>query len=59
MSTTDIKDVVKEKYGQAAIRVKSGGSVGSHPTGKVPPEAVRQLEGAHIPTEGSSQRSLG
>lgn len=26
MSTTDIKDVVKEKYGQAALRVKSGGS---------------------------------
>lgn len=26
MSTTDIRDVVKEKYGQAALRVKSGGS---------------------------------
>jgi ubiquinone/menaquinone biosynthesis C-methylase UbiE len=26
MSTADIKDVVKEKYGQAALRVKSGGS---------------------------------
>ena len=26
MSTTNIKDVVKEKYGQAALRVKSGGS---------------------------------
>src|SRR5277367_5823249 len=26
MSTTDIKDVVKEKYGQAALRVKTGGS---------------------------------
>jgi arsenite methyltransferase len=26
MSTTDIKQVVKEKYGQAALRVKSGGS---------------------------------
>lgn len=26
MSNTDIKDVVKEKYGQAALRVKSGGS---------------------------------
>ena len=26
MSTTDIKNVVKEKYGQAALRVKSGGS---------------------------------
>lgn len=25
MSTTDIKEVVKEKYGQAALRVKSGG----------------------------------
>jgi arsenite methyltransferase len=26
MSTTDTKDVVKEKYGQAALRLKSGGS---------------------------------
>lgn len=26
MSTSDIKQVVKEKYGQAALRVKSGGS---------------------------------
>jgi arsenite methyltransferase len=26
MSTTDIKKVVKEKYGEAALRVKSGGS---------------------------------
>lgn len=26
MSSTDIKSVVKEKYGQAALRVKSGGS---------------------------------
>ena len=26
MSTTDIKEVVKERYGQAALRVKNGGS---------------------------------
>jgi 2-polyprenyl-3-methyl-5-hydroxy-6-metoxy-1,4-benzoquinol methylase len=26
MSTSDIKDVVKEKYGQAALRVRAGGS---------------------------------
>lgn len=26
MSTVDVKDVVREKYGQAALRVKSGGS---------------------------------
>src|SRR6202046_5921381 len=26
MSMTDIKEVVKEKYGQAALRVKAGGS---------------------------------
>jgi arsenite methyltransferase len=26
MSATDIKEVVKEKYGQAALRVKTGGS---------------------------------
>jgi arsenite methyltransferase len=35
MSTTDIKEVVKEKYGQAALRVKSGGSscCGASPAG--------------------------
>src|ERR1700683_5510375 len=34
MSTTDIKEVVKEKYGQAALRVKTGGSscCGASPT---------------------------
>ncbi len=34
MSTTDIKEVVKEKYGQAALRVKTGGSscCGAAPT---------------------------
>ena len=26
MNETDIKEVVREKYGQAALRVKSGGS---------------------------------
>src|SRR2546422_7520813 len=26
MATTDVREVVKEKYGQAALRVKSGGS---------------------------------
>jgi arsenite methyltransferase len=35
MSTTDIKEVVKEKYGQAALRVKTGGSScrGAAPSG--------------------------
>jgi arsenite methyltransferase len=35
MSTTDIKEVVKEKYGQAALRVKTGGSscFGASPSG--------------------------
>jgi SAM-dependent methyltransferase len=35
MSATDIKEVVKEKYGQAALRVKSGGSscCGAAPSG--------------------------
>ena len=35
MSSTDIKEVVKEKYGQAALRVKSGGSscCGAAPSG--------------------------
>jgi arsenite methyltransferase len=26
MSSTDVKDIVKERYGQAALRVRSGGS---------------------------------
>jgi arsenite methyltransferase len=35
MSTTDIKEVVREKYGQAALRVKTGGSscCGAAPSG--------------------------
>lgn len=35
MSTTDIKEIVKEKYGQAALRVKTGGSscCGGAPSG--------------------------
>jgi len=35
MSTTDIKEVVKEKYGQAALRVETGGSscCGASPSG--------------------------
>lgn len=35
MSVTDIKEVVKEKYGQAALRVKTGGSTccGAAPAG--------------------------
>ncbi len=35
MSSTDIKEVVKEKYGQAALRVKTGGSTccGASPSG--------------------------
>jgi len=35
MSSTEIKDVVKEKYGQAALRVKAGGSscCGASPSG--------------------------
>ena len=30
----------------------TGYSAGSHPTGRVRPEALRQLESAHIPTQG-------
>src|SRR5579859_2238139 len=30
----------------------TGYSAGSHPSGKVRPEALRELELAHIPTEG-------
>jgi arsenate reductase (thioredoxin) len=32
-------------------------SAGSHPTGAVRPEALRQLEEAHIPTEGLRSKS--
>ncbi|HEY1678657.1 MAG TPA: arsenate reductase ArsC [Candidatus Sulfotelmatobacter sp.] len=32
-------------------------SAGSHPTGAVRPEALRQLEQAHIPTEGLRSKS--
>lgn len=34
-------------------------SAGSHPTGKVRPEALRQLEVAHIPTSGFRSKSWG
>jgi arsenate reductase len=30
----------------------TGYSAGSHPSGKVRPEALKQLEAAHIPTSG-------
>ena len=29
MSTPNVKDIVREKYGNAALRVKSGGGVGN------------------------------
>ncbi len=32
-------------------------SAGSHPTGMVRPEALRQIEGAHMPTEGLRSKS--
>ncbi|HUK88230.1 MAG TPA: arsenate reductase ArsC, partial [Terriglobales bacterium] len=32
-------------------------SAGSHPTGKVRPEALRQLETAHLPTQGLRSKS--
>lgn len=32
-------------------------SAGSHPSGKVRPEALRQLESAHLPTEGLRSKS--
>src|ERR1700745_64661 len=32
-------------------------SAGSHPTGKVRPEALRELEIAHLPTEGLRSKS--
>ena len=35
----------------------TGYSAGSHPSGKVRPEALRELEAAHIPTEGFRSKS--
>jgi arsenate reductase (thioredoxin) len=35
----------------------TGYSAGSHPTGRVNPEALRQLQGAHIPTDGLRSKS--
>ena len=32
-------------------------SAGSHPAGRVRPEALRQLESAHLPTEGLRSKS--
>lgn len=81
MNTTDIKDVVKQKYGEAALRVTTGGSsccgaspgaggcdpitgydrrdVGArnHPSGAVRPEALEQLESAHISAAGLRSKS--
>ena len=34
-------------------------SAGSHPSGTVRPEALRQLEMAHMPTEGLRSKSMG
>lgn len=34
-------------------------SAGSHPTGAVRPEALRQLEAAHLPTAGLRSKSWG
>jgi arsenite methyltransferase len=64
MSDTDIKDVVKETYGQAALRVKSGGSAccgvtsasvtsdlyNSSQAGQVPEEAILASLGCGNPT---------
>lgn len=58
MSTTaDIKDVVKEKYGQAALRVKSGGSsccgatAGSGCSDPITTNLYDALQAAQIPEE--------
>jgi arsenite methyltransferase len=56
MSTTDIKEVVKEKYGQAVLRVKTGGSscCGASPILWVRPhhrEALQRSTSGEIPEE--------
>ncbi len=43
MSSADIKNVVKEKYGQAALRVKSGGSSCCGATAEASRVATRSL----------------
>ena len=35
----------------------TGYSAGSHPVGRVHPEALKQIRGAHIPTEGLRSKS--
>ena len=34
-------------------------SAGSHPAGRVHPAALKQLESAHLPTDGPAQQELG
>ena len=34
-------------------------SAGSHPTGQVHPEALRQIASADLPTDGLAQQKLG
>ena len=41
MSNADIKEVVKEKYGQAALRVKSGGAASCCGTTSAATSAMR------------------
>jgi SAM-dependent methyltransferase len=58
MSTTDIKEVVKEKYGQAALRVKTGGSscCGAAPASGLSCDPITSnlydaLQGKEVPEE--------
>jgi arsenite methyltransferase len=65
MSTADIKEVVKEKYGQAALRVKSGGSscCGAAPASGLSCDPITKnlydaSQGSEVPEE-AMQASLG
>jgi SAM-dependent methyltransferase len=56
MSTPDIKQIVKEKYGQAALRVKSGGSgccgaTAGHGCDPITSNLYDEAQGAEVPQD--------
>ncbi len=54
MSDTNVKDIVKEKYGQAALRAKSGGSscCGADSIFRMRDPITSNLYDTHLQTDG-------